>query len=103
MKLFVTSFLAAVLALPAVSSFAAEAGHAAPAVAAAAPVAAKVIKPDLVKGEASYTAVCVSCHGAGPGFAGGLDSKRALLSFKRRVAAGDRTPMPFVERVLALF
>jgi cytochrome c553 len=58
MKLFVTSLLAAILALPAVSSFAAEeAGHAAPA-------AAKVTKPDLVKGEASFTAVCVSCHGA---------------------------------------
>lgn len=62
MKLFVTSLLAAFLALPAVSSFAAEeAGHAA---AAAAPAAAKVTKPDLVKGEASFTAVCVSCHGA---------------------------------------
>lgn len=65
MKLFVTSLLAAVLALPAVSSFAAEeAGHAAPAAAAAAPAAARVTKPDLVKGEASFTAVCVSCHGA---------------------------------------
>jgi cytochrome c553 len=65
MKLFVTSLLAAVLALPAMSSFAAEeAGHAAPAAAAAAPAAAKVTKPDLVKGEASFTAVCVSCHGA---------------------------------------
>ena len=28
------------------------------------PAAAKVTKPDLVKGEASFTAVCVSCHGA---------------------------------------
>jgi cytochrome c553 len=65
MKLFVTSLLAAVLALPALSSFAAEeAGHAVPAAAAAAPAAAKVTKPDLVKGEASFTAVCVSCHGA---------------------------------------
>jgi len=66
MKLFVTSLLAALLAVPAVSSFAAgeaaaPAHDAAPA-AAAAP--AKVAKPDLVKGEASFTAVCASCHGA---------------------------------------
>ncbi|MFC5521293.1 c-type cytochrome [Polaromonas jejuensis] len=53
MKLFATSLLAAMLAVPAVSSFAA--GEAAPA---------KVAKPDLVKGEASFTAVCASCHGA---------------------------------------
>lgn len=65
MKLFVTSLLAAVLVLPAVPSFAAgEAGPAAPAAAAEMPAAAKVTKPDLVKGEASFTAVCVSCHGA---------------------------------------
>jgi cytochrome c553 len=66
MKLFVTSLLAALLAVPAVSSFAA--GEAAPAQgAASAPAAAapaKVAKPDLVKGEASFTAVCASCHGA---------------------------------------
>jgi cbb3-type cytochrome c oxidase subunit III len=60
MKLFVNSLLAAVVALSVVPSFAAEeAGHAP----AAAPVA-KVTKPDLVKGEASFNAVCVSCHGA---------------------------------------
>lgn len=53
MKLFATSLLAALLALPAMSSFAA--GEAAPA---------KVAKPDLVKGEATYAAVCASCHGA---------------------------------------
>ncbi|NMM11783.1 MAG: cytochrome c4 [Polaromonas sp.] len=52
MKLFATSLLAVLLAVSAVSSFAA----------AAEP--AKVAKPDLVKGEASFTAVCVSCHGA---------------------------------------
>ncbi len=52
MKLFVTSLLAALLAVPAMSSFAA--GEA----------AAKVTKPDLVKGEASFTAVCAACHGA---------------------------------------
>jgi len=67
MKLFVTSLLAALLAVPAVSSFAA--GEAAPAPAheaapAAAAAPAKVAKPDLVKGEASFTAVCASCHGA---------------------------------------
>lgn len=60
MKLFVTSLLAALLALPAASSFAA--GEAAPAAAAAAP--AKVSKPDLVKGEATFTAVCAACHAA---------------------------------------
>ncbi|MFM9900540.1 MAG: c-type cytochrome [Polaromonas sp.] len=58
MKLFVTSFLAALLAVSAASSFAADA----PAPHAAEP--AKVSKPDLVRGEASFTAVCASCHGA---------------------------------------
>ncbi len=49
--------------MPALPAFAAgEAAH----TAAAAPAAAapKVTKPDLVKGEASFTAVCASCHGA---------------------------------------
>ena len=59
MKLFVTSLLAAILVVPAMSSFAA--GAAEPAVAVAAP--AKASKPDLVKGEASF-ASCVACHGA---------------------------------------
>ena len=59
MKLFATSLLAALLVLPAMSSFAA--GEAAPAVAAA---PAKVAKPDLVKGAATFTAVCAACHGA---------------------------------------
>ena len=64
MKLFVTSLLAALLAVPAVSSFAAgEAAHdAVPAAAVAAP--AKAAKPDLVKGGASFAAVCASCHAA---------------------------------------
>ena len=53
MKLLATSLLAALLAMPAMSSFAA--AETAPAQAA---------KPDLVKGEATYAAVCVSCHGA---------------------------------------
>lgn len=54
MKLFVTSLLAALLTLSAVSSFAADTS--------AEPV--KISKPDLVRGEASFTAVCASCHGA---------------------------------------
>ena len=58
MKLFVTSLLAALLAVSAASSFAADA----PAPPATEP--AKVSKPDLVRGEASFTAVCASCHGA---------------------------------------
>jgi cytochrome c553 len=48
----ITYLLAALLAVPAVSR---AAGEAAPA---------KVAKPDLVRGEASYTAVCVACHAA---------------------------------------
>jgi cytochrome c553 len=70
MKLFATSLLAALLALPAMSSFAAgEPAPAAPADAAQthpAPAAAPAMaaKPDLVKGEATYTAVCAACHGA---------------------------------------
>ncbi len=56
MKLFATSLLAALLVMPPMSSFAAGEPAAAPA---------KVAKPDLVKGEASFTAMCVSCHGVG--------------------------------------
>lgn len=48
MKLIASLLTAAVLAAPAVSAFAA--GEA-------------PTKPDLVKGEASYTAVCAACHG----------------------------------------
>ncbi len=59
MKLSVTSLitpiLAALLVLPALSYA---------ATGAAAPVAVKVSKPDLVRGEATYTALCVACHGA---------------------------------------
>ncbi len=64
MKLFVTSLLAAfLLGASALPAFAAEeAAHGAAAAPAAA--APKVTKPDLVKGEASFTAVCASCHGA---------------------------------------
>ena len=60
MKLFVSSLLAALLAVAAVPLFAADA----PAEHAAKPEAAKVAKPDLVKGEALFTAVCAACHGA---------------------------------------
>lgn len=56
MKLVSTSLItylfAALLLVPSVSR---AAGEAAPA---------KVAKPDLVKGEATYTAVCVACHAA---------------------------------------
>ena len=55
MKLFLTSLLAALLAVSAVSSYAGE---------APAKPAAVVAKPDLVKGEASFAAVCAACHGA---------------------------------------
>ena len=62
MKLFAISFssalLSAALALTAPTAFAA--GDAKPA--AAKPEPAKVSKPDLAKGEASF-AVCVACHG----------------------------------------
>lgn len=53
MKLFATCVLAALLVVPAVSSFAAE---------GSAPTA--VTKPDLVSGEARFTALCVACHAA---------------------------------------
>ena len=60
MKLFVSSLLAAFLAMSTLSVGAADA----PAEPAAKPDAAKVVKPDLVKGEALFTAVCAACHGA---------------------------------------
>ncbi|MFY3385005.1 c-type cytochrome [Paracidovorax sp. MALMAid1276] len=56
MKLLASLLTAAALAAPVFSAYAA--GQAP----AAAPKAAA--KPDLVKGEASYTAVCAACHGA---------------------------------------
>ena len=58
MKLFATSIISAILALSAVTSFAA--GDAKPTVAKAEPV--KVSKPDTAKGQASF-ATCASCHG----------------------------------------
>ncbi|HVR54741.1 MAG TPA: cytochrome c, partial [Pseudorhodoferax sp.] len=54
MKLLASMILAAMFAAPSFSSFAADQQPAAP----------KAAKPDLVKGEQSYTAVCAACHGA---------------------------------------
>ena len=51
MKLLASLLMAAVLAAPALPAFATD----------AAPAPAK---PDLAKGEASYSTVCVACHGA---------------------------------------
>jgi cytochrome c553 len=63
MKLSITTFTpyitAALFALSSVSVLAA-----ADAAKPEAKVEAKAAKPDLVKGEASFTAVCASCHGA---------------------------------------
>ena len=50
MKLFASLLIAAALVAPVVSAHANE--------------PAKVAKPDLAKGEASFTAVCAACHGA---------------------------------------
>ncbi len=55
MKLFVHGLVAASLAILAFSATAESPKPAA---------SAKIAKPDLVKGEASYTAVCAACHGA---------------------------------------
>ncbi|MDO8252616.1 MAG: c-type cytochrome [Rhodoferax sp.] len=63
MKLLTSLLLAASLAAPAFFTFAQEAKPAAPLVEAKAePV--KAVKPDLAKGEASFTAVCAACHAA---------------------------------------
>jgi len=67
MKLFATLLTAAALAATSLSSFAADEKHAAPAAEAkheAKHEAPKAAKPDLVKGEAGFTAVCAACHGA---------------------------------------
>ncbi|CAN7627658.1 cytochrome c4 [Acidovorax sp. LjRoot118] len=55
MKLLASMLMAAVLAVPAFPAFSAGETPAAPP---------KAAKPDLVKGEASFTAVCAACHGA---------------------------------------
>ena len=54
MKSFATFMTAALLATASFTAFAAE----------GAPAPKAPPKPDLVKGEASYTAVCAACHGA---------------------------------------
>jgi cytochrome c553 len=65
MKLFLNSLLALLLVAPVASSFANAPADGAAAAAPAHAVPAKVVtKPDLVKGEASFTAVCAACHGA---------------------------------------
>ncbi|MDR6214448.1 c-type cytochrome [Paracidovorax wautersii] len=56
MKLLASLLMAAALAAPALPTLAAGETPAA--------TAPKAAKPDLVKGEASYTAVCAACHAA---------------------------------------
>ncbi len=56
MKFLASLLMAASLAVPCLSVLAADEKPAAPAAAAA-------VKPDLVQGEAKYTAVCAACHG----------------------------------------
>jgi cytochrome c553 len=63
MKLFASLLFAAVLAAPTLSTFAQEAKPAAPP-AEVKVEAVKASKPDLAKGEASFTAACAACHGA---------------------------------------
>jgi cytochrome c553 len=63
MKLFASLLFAAVLVAPTLSTFAQEAKPAAPPVEVKVE-AVKVVKPDLAKGEASFTAACAACHGA---------------------------------------
>ena len=63
MKLFASLLFAAVLAAPTLSTFAQEAKPAAPNVEVKVE-AVKAVKPDLAKGEASFTAACAACHGA---------------------------------------
>ena len=63
MKLLASLLIAASLAAPTFSALAEEAKPAAPhAEVKAEPV--KAAKPDLAKGEASFTAICASCHAA---------------------------------------
>ncbi|MEO7392835.1 MAG: c-type cytochrome [Ramlibacter sp.] len=61
MKLPASLLLAAFLAVPALSAFAAgeQPAHAGAPTTATAPA-----KPDLAQGEAKFTAVCAACHGA---------------------------------------
>src|SRR3989344_4717364 len=79
MKLLASLLTAAALAAPVFSAYAA--GD-----------APKAAKPDLVKGEASYTAVCAACHGAdgnsaiaaNPNFA----KDKTLVSLGERIYRG---------------
>ncbi len=68
MKFLASLLMAASLAAPCLSVLAADEKPAAPgaqpAPHPAAPAAAAAVKPDLVQGEAKYTAVCAACHGA---------------------------------------
>ncbi|MDO8457593.1 MAG: c-type cytochrome [Burkholderiaceae bacterium] len=71
MSTFTALITATVLAVSSLSSFAADekaaehkVGVKAEAHAPAKVVPVKAAKPDLVKGEASFTAVCAACHGA---------------------------------------
>ena len=69
MKLLASLLISALLAAPALTSFA---QHAAPAAGEApaagttapAPAAQASVKPDLNQGSAKFTAVCAACHGA---------------------------------------
>jgi cytochrome c553 len=63
MKLLASLLFVAVLSAPTLSTFAQEANPVA-AHAEAKAEAPKPVKPDLVKGEASFAAVCAACHGA---------------------------------------
>lgn len=58
MKLLASLLISASLAIPAASAFAEGAAH------SPAPAAPAVAKPDLVKGEALFSATCAACHGA---------------------------------------
>ncbi len=65
MKLLVILLIAAALGAAGLPVFAAEDHPAKPAgQAPVAPAATAVVKPDLVQGEAKFTAVCAACHGA---------------------------------------
>jgi cytochrome c553 len=63
MKLIASLLFVAVLSAPTLSTFAQEAKPAV-AHAEAKAEAPKPVKPDLVKGEVSFAAVCAACHGA---------------------------------------
>lgn len=81
MKLFATLFTTGMLSFAGGAALAA-AEPAAPLAAASAPAPAAAVaqtpqKPDLVKGQASYAALCVACHGADGNSALGANPKLA--------------------------